>query len=479
MKSRYIILALIVILVIIGIISEYASALPGYNYYTKYEFTNTGTQTYEAPINFEINAVGMIDGYYIKPDASDIAVTYLGQEEYVTAMNLNSGSAIWRYEYTTIPSDGQTIKVLWYGNNTAMRNQPWIAANGDICTLPTNPGSFNFAAYAGGSGTQPFAIQLNIEPVTYPGTKQLIIGLGDSWKLELYPQTDTSDEPWYKWSVKSGSGNVVHSATITANVGQMDNLWCWYNGTDIVISDGSHYKSTALPVGLVSDTGTPVLGAVDAVIDKLRITTPGSITAPAGGAPPLPDNIYMIGPDDTTLLPEPCYYCTTGIPVYGCSGESSTDSDGPLYMINGIINEFGDNSRGWTWFTESESYYDNRAYYSPGTWPGNQTDTITGVSVRIAGYIRCTTGGNSTGIQPVICDNNSSWYEYGWQYVEPTTGNYQYDVLSGTRTLAPNGQPWTINELLNGSFGVVFDSNPYYVSGYDITELYLYVSVDN
>jgi len=437
MKSRYIILALIVILVIIGIISEYASALPGYNYYTKYEFTNTGTQTYAAPINFEINASGMIDGYYIKPDASDIAVTYLGQTEYLTAMNLNSGSAVWRYEYTTIPPDGQAIKVFWYGKNTATRNQPWIAAPEDVCTQ-INPGSFNF------SGTQPFAIQMMVEPATYPGTKQLVIGKGDSWKLELYPQTNELEEPWYMWSVMSAAGNVIHSATITAHPYTSVYLWCWYNGEYICVSDGSSYKSEILPTGLVA-TGSPVvMAAADIIIDDLRITTSGSVTAPAGGSPPPAGTIYTLGPDTNYVLPQNA----------DAKDFRSSDPDAAAYMANGITIESDTNGYGWVHSTDLE--YGAEAFIIED-YPGGVGDTITGVSLHVSGridfgpyHILDCAGPVKASIHCVLRVGDEGYY-----FAEDTiTGNHNTSVYyyynTGTRTLTPNGQPWTaadINDL--------------------------------
>jgi len=450
-----------ILLILIGItilLSEVAESLSGYNYYIEYELQNEGTATYSAPLNITINAAGLIDEGYIQEDAEDIAVTYLGQPEYITAMNLESGSATWRMERIELAPGAQAKKVMWVGNPTMTRNQPWISDDQDVCTLPTNPGSFNFAAYAGGSGTQPFAIRLNIEPSTYPGTKQLIIGLGDSWKLELYPQSNITEEPWYKWSVMSGSGNVLHSATITANVGQMANVWAWYNGTDIVISDGSYHKTSTLPVGLVSNTGTPVFGAVDAVIDDLRITTPGSIIAPAGGLPDGYGDIYPVGPDSDYLLSASC-----GKGPYAADYVTSADPDAADYLVD-YINVQSEDGVGWI--------HTRNAAVS-GLYPVIEIlddipvgATITGVSISVSGWVdfescewrrdlsKCSESQTGVsidrlGLEEILPSGYSAYYWDSVKYdIFGQPGNRKYfSCTSGTRTLTPMNEPWTVTTL--------------------------------
>jgi len=462
MKFRLIVLVSLIIA--IGFLVKSSGALSGFNYYIEYEITNTGTQTISSPINIEVNAAGMVDGHYIKEDASDVRATYLGVEEPVTAMDLTSGSATWRLAYTSIPPGGQVQKTMWIGNNTATRDQSWIAAPGDVCTQ-INPGSFAFP------GTQPFAIQAIITPVTYPGTKQLIIGKGNSWKLELYPQSNITEEPWYKWSVLSGSGNLIHSATISAHPHQTANIWAWYNGESIVISDGHYNKSAILPTGLVVN-GSPVLMAsADIVIDHLRITTPGSIAAPAGGAPPPGSTKYTLGPDINIDLPDN--------PVN--SDYASEDSSAASYLANGVTIE-SDPATGYGWVYSNDSVYANNAF-AITDYPGGSNDAIIGVSLYVSGWVvhpsyhavLCPQA--EAEIYGTIKVGNDS-YSYATDTVIGSFSNATYYYYrTGTRTLAPNGQPWTADHIDNL---VVYPSIYSYCSDSTehLTELKIYVSVE-
>jgi len=431
-----------VLLILIGgtiLITDIAQSLSGYNYYIEYDLANDGDVDYNGPISFTVDASGMIDGGYLQPDAADLAVTYLGGTEHITAMNLSSGSATWRFEYITIPPGAQAKKVMWMDNHLIDRDQWWIADDADVCTLLC-PGSYNFG------GTTPFAIQVDIEPACLPGTTQLIIGNEDSWRLEL-------GHTGYIWSVKAGSGSVIHSVTIPATALTTKNVWAWYNGSEIVLSDGAHHASDDLPGGLVASGGTPSMAAADIIINDLRITTPGSAAAPTGGSPPpAGSSIYHLGPDpdvplDTSYDCEECWGFSNTAHNLGSCGNLDVDPD---YLANGVHHEHNSNGYGWLYCTDYGPNYEAMVTYV-NDYPGSSGDVITGVSVTIAGIMEYVSQPDGYPNCQVVLDwvrldDGNDTYNYNNIDTDlrgPVGETVYFWVNTGTRTLNLDGQPWT------------------------------------
>lgn len=109
----------------------YAAISDYYNYYANITIDNTNSTPISGPYQVIINASGMIDNYYMQADADDVMISTYSGTEHITAMNLSSGTAVWRLENTIIPANIKSIKTMHIGSPTATRNQKWIGDNDD------------------------------------------------------------------------------------------------------------------------------------------------------------------------------------------------------------------------------------------------------------------------------------------------------------------------------------------------------------
>lgn len=243
------------------ILLSVAAAIPAvasdYNFYIEYEFENQDTSTYASPINFEIDAAGLVDGAYIQPDAEDVYVTYLGDSEYVTAMDLASGSATWRFERTVIPAGAQAKKVLRFGDADAVRDQYWIASGSDTCTI-AHSGSLNFASTH-------FAIYAEVIPAITPASSRTILEKTNEYQLVI------TGSPAYQFSVWDNAGPTEYSVVIPATVGEQSNIVAWYDGSDLTISNGTEQDSQSIAITLNTTANDISVLECDCIVNDLRV----------------------------------------------------------------------------------------------------------------------------------------------------------------------------------------------------------------
>jgi len=147
-----------------------------YNYYLKVEIQNTTDDDVTGPFRFPINADGLVDGYYIQPDADDVSMYTASGSEPMIAKDLSNSGAYWRTDHTTVPANTTIVKTMYFGNPTAARNQSWIGADGDNCYIEHNASlSFN-------SGSS-FAINADVTLSGTPVGECYIVGKSGSYEL--------------------------------------------------------------------------------------------------------------------------------------------------------------------------------------------------------------------------------------------------------------------------------------------------------
>ncbi len=284
MRDRTRIAAAVLIGVIVPILAIVSQGDAGhsdeFNYYMEIELENTGSSDITGAFRIPIAASALIDGGYIQDDAEDCDMTYLGADEYLTAMDLSATTADWRTENLTIPPNTTVKKVMYFGNALGTRNQSWIGAEGDTNTV-VNPGSFSF------SGTESFTIMANVTPAANPTARQYIFQTSNSYELTLDPG------PIYRWHT-IGDGAPTATATLSATVGTMASLIAWHNGPggEIVLCDSEAGACARNGFSDLQMGGTPVVVAeCDCVIDELAVRTPYFPIRPgtlpgASGTPP-------------------------------------------------------------------------------------------------------------------------------------------------------------------------------------------------
>jgi len=127
--------ALAVCLVLAAILtSSAAMALTGYDYYIGIDISNNSSQPITTRVAVPINSKALIDNYYMKSDASDIALSN-GAEDHIMARNLTSNNVSWYTDILTIPASSTTRLNLWLSNQSATRDQQWIASSNDTISI--------------------------------------------------------------------------------------------------------------------------------------------------------------------------------------------------------------------------------------------------------------------------------------------------------------------------------------------------------
>ena len=147
-----------------------------YNYYLKVEIQNTTDNDITGPFRYPINADGLVAGFYIQPDADDVAMYTASGSEPMVAKDMANTSAYWRTDHTTIPANTTIAKTMYFGNATATRNQVWVGADGDIC-YAAHDASLSFA-----SGSS-FAINADITLSGTPISVCYVVGKSGSYEL--------------------------------------------------------------------------------------------------------------------------------------------------------------------------------------------------------------------------------------------------------------------------------------------------------
>jgi len=115
-------------LLMIAIIMAAGVYADQYAWKTDIQISNTSGNEYSGRILFDVPASALIDGGYMRADASDV---YLSGA-YITAMDLSAGTATWSAGYYNIPA-GVSKYTLQIGSPSMTRNQLWIGADGDNC----------------------------------------------------------------------------------------------------------------------------------------------------------------------------------------------------------------------------------------------------------------------------------------------------------------------------------------------------------
>ena len=240
----------------LAITASGSSFTSDYNYNRNITMTNETGSTVAQPVQITVNASEYITNDFVQDDAEDVTIDYLGYEEKITVCDLTNTSAKWRTEYVEINSGNSIKKTLWFGDADASRDQAWIASGSDTCSIVHN-GSFNFA-------TTNFAIESIITPATTPGTEQLIFQKPGEYQLSI------TTTPKYRFTVWD-NGATPHYVEIIATVGGESDLVAWYDGSDLVISDGTNQDSETLSITLDTGVSDPHLLECDCIIDDLRV----------------------------------------------------------------------------------------------------------------------------------------------------------------------------------------------------------------
>jgi|GEM_PF-3148773 len=434
-------------------------ALSGYNFYQQYTFENTGDESIESVLQVEVNASGLIDGGYIRPDAKDVELTYLGGTVPMTAMDLTSGSATWRFPWTVIPANSQVRYTQWFGGSGSVnysRNQKWIASGSDTMSV-INPGSFTR------SGTESFTIRARVIPAVNPATRQYIFGLQDSYELTLEPG------PMYRWHC-SGSGAPTATATISATVGTLANLVAWHNGPggEIVLCDTINHICGDDTISDLQSSGTMIAPITfDGIIDTLAFRVPdypASGTPVAGGTPSVKPH-YVLQSCCTyearRLNNYPCGYkhLASGTDVCStftgwCNKNMSIDVSEPRMDGETSTHRYG------LWpYSNKAARIGFIGLIDVGTITWSGTHVLNGVSVDVtidkqftqACYIGL--GWHYDPDDPHMWETDpTAWYWWPEQYIGSSTGIIS--VNSGTRTLMPNGNNMTVERLNCAKFFV-------------------------
>ena len=127
--------SLIAILVIIIGVSGIAEALSGYAYYISVDIENTSEEPITTRVAIPINSEALIDGNFMKADASDVELEGGSGIEYFTARDIGSNSTYWYTDIITIPANSISKKAIWLNNPSATKDQAWIASSDDSVTI--------------------------------------------------------------------------------------------------------------------------------------------------------------------------------------------------------------------------------------------------------------------------------------------------------------------------------------------------------
>jgi len=449
------VVSLAIILTIIGLFAYgIAMALDGYNYFQKWEIANNTGSHYQGPVNIDVNAAGMIDGDYINDDATDVMFTYLGGTEHFTAMDLTSGSATWRLSHKSIGAGATITDIMWFGYpGDITRNQSWVAAGSDTMTITNSGTSFFF------SGTECFTILCQVTPATYPGTRQTIFGVDNSYGLYLEPG------PQFNWECIENGGSTV-SATVTASINQTADLVAWHNGPggEILLCDS--YANRCARAGFTDLlTGGTVMAPItfDGVIDNLSIRSPDypiNIGTPPGGAGTPPGGSYWTYPGYADIEPadeDICLHTESWPQPVTSSQLVYLDVSEPYFWEDNTTRRYGISYPSLTG-RECAWIFDGTSGTRTSYWDSDQL--LSGISIELDIEITCIPSDTWVLVAPYIMDSTDTNHSYHYPYtyithITPTDIPLLEYIVTGTRTLTPWDTSWTIADLDRCLWGVM------------------------
>lgn len=221
-----------------------AWALSGYDYSADIRLTNASSGSYNGRILVDTYPAALVDGGFIyQEDAED--VYFSGGR--VTAMALaDSGTQQWAF-YAGPLAVGAHDYSMGYGSASAARDQAWIAAGSD---------TFTVGDHADLDVTTDFMLTASITLFDTPpaGTKWKIIDKAPNAGTPTGYQLVISATPCVEFNLWCAATSAAVSLPISLNTAY--DIEAWYNGTDVVISDGS-------TVDTVPMTGTATVNSED------------------------------------------------------------------------------------------------------------------------------------------------------------------------------------------------------------------------
>lgn len=222
----------IVFCVVIGaimLIMPIVTALDtGYEFSAPIIITNDTGSNYNGRVIIYTYPKSLVDGGFIYQTDGDDIYSF-GAD--ITALGLsNSGTQPWLFYPGTITA-GNYETILYTGSKNAVRDQVWIAAGSDSFTVPDHTDL---------DLTSEFLLQATIILFTSPGS--------ETWEIiDKTPNTGTptgyqliivgSPSLQVEFNVY-GSGTQA-STSISLDLNTETNISAWYDGDEIVLTDGT------------------------------------------------------------------------------------------------------------------------------------------------------------------------------------------------------------------------------------------------
>ena len=274
MKSRIVLAIAVTIMFLMPVGNAYA--LDGYDYYVPIDITNGSGAEITGRMVFTVNASGLIDGYYMQGDVGDARLVD-GTTEPFMATYLSSSAASWYTDRITVPANSVVRRNLWMGNETATRDQEWIADAADTVTV-TDAASLDV------TGNLTISADVNIASIP----------AGDTYIV------NKSGAYWLK---------VGGNDTITAGIRVGGNI-TFYSST----SDGEIYGSSVVSAVAARDAATGTLKDAVAAAWVGQHFAVGTYYTNRG---------FLFF--DTSGLPDSTVVTSAAVNLYGSSDQSATD----------------------------------------------------------------------------------------------------------------------------------------------------------
>jgi len=233
-KAEYLATAAVLAFFAVLLIPVYlAFAASGYDYSATLTLTNTSGADYNGRWLVDTFPKALKDGGFIYQDD--------GEDIYYSAGNAcamalsDAGTQSWAYWPGTIPA-GSNVGTVYTGSHTATRDQQWIAAGSDACTV---------SDHADLDVEQEFLLEATVLLFKAPttGVYKIIDKVPDTGTPTGY-QLIITGTPQAQFNIY-GSGTEA-SVAIDLAVGVQTEIQAWYNGVDAVITDGTNTDTMAM-----------------------------------------------------------------------------------------------------------------------------------------------------------------------------------------------------------------------------------------